>query len=109
MFDQLVPDLPFVRRREFDQLCAVAYTQASGGGYVAAPITNVTTIEALILSVDQPVTVRLAGQTDAGTQVSAGGILVFFPTSIDNSGGDGVKVNNASGSTVHVRGVALGS
>lgn len=107
--DQFFPELPIVRRQEYDEVYAFAFDQADGGGYVAAPLAALTTIQALILQPDQAITVRLNIQTDTGTPIEAGGFLVIFGTSINNSSNTGVRIDNASGETVTVRGVALGT
>lgn len=109
MADQLLPDLPYVRRREYDEVRAFAFDQATGGGYQAAPITGLATIQLLILVPDKAITVRVNGQTDAGVPVGAGGLYVVGETTIDNSSDDAVQIDNSSGSTVTVRGVAFGT
>jgi hypothetical protein len=109
MLDQLVPDLPYVRRREYDEVRAFSFDQATGGGYQSAPLTGLTTIQALILIPDKAVTVRVAGQATAGAAIDAGGLYMLVGSSIDNSGGTGVQIDNSSGTTVNIRGLALGT
>lgn len=109
MFDQLLPNLPYVRRREYDEVRAFQFDQATGGGYVNAPLTGLTTIQALILIPDQAVTIRVGGQTDGGAPIEAGGLYQLNGTTLDNSGGGAVQIDNSSGLTVNVRGIALGT
>lgn len=103
--DVLLPDLPFVRRDEYDEAIAFSYDQASGAGYVAIPgSTAITTIQFAVLQPTQDVTVRINGQADEGTPVSAGGIFLCMNTAIT-----AITVDNSSGSSVDIRGALFGT
>ncbi len=103
--DVLLPDLPFVRRDEYDECIAFSYDQADGAGYVAIPgSTAITTIQLVVLQPTQDVEVRINGQSDQGTPVSAGGLFLCMNTAIT-----AITVNNDSGSTVDIRGALFGT
>lgn len=107
--DQLFPALPYVNRQEYAQSVSLAETMNSGGGFTSLPPLGIfTTISALILIPDQPVTIRTHA-TDSGTLVNKGGIFLLSGVSITNAGNTAVQVSNASGNVVLLRGVALGS
>lgn len=111
MADQLFPDLPFVLRREYDESVSFAFDLADGSGYTTPPINSIGTLQAIMFQPDQDVTVRLAAQSDAGTPVGKGGLFVAIlsSTGIDNTGFDAVTIDNNSGSTATIRGVACGT
>lgn len=100
VIDALVPDIPFTGRREFVEVQGFEYTQASGGGAAAIPTSAIGTIQALVLQADKAVTVALGNIT-----LQPGGIVVIYNgTPATNP----PTVNNASGSTAAIRGVAFG-
>jgi hypothetical protein len=103
--DVLLPDLPFVKREEYDECIAFSYDQADGAGYVAIPgSTAITTIQLVVLQPTQAVTVRINAQTDQGTPVAAGGLFLCMGTSIT-----AITVDNSSGATVDIRGALFGT
>jgi hypothetical protein len=103
--DVLLPDLPFVRRDEYDEVIAFSYDQATGSGYVAIPgSTAITTIQLVVLQPSGAVTVRINGQADEGTPVNAGGIFLCMNTAIT-----AITVDNSSGASVDIRGALFGT
>lgn len=91
---------PFATRREFAESAGFEYDQASGGGAVALPITQIGSPTALALTVDKAVTVALGNIT-----LAAGGlVLVIGGAPATNP----PTVTNASGSSAKVRGIVLG-
>lgn len=110
MNDQFFPDLPVVLRREYDEVFAFAFDQASAAAtYVNAPLAALTTIQALVIQPDQDITIRLNAQSDAGIPVTKGSIFTLADTDLDNSSNTAVKILNESGNVVTVRGVACGT
>jgi hypothetical protein len=97
----LVPNFPFVGRREYAEIMGFEYAQATGGGAVAIPTASIASLQALLLQADQEVTVALGNIV-----LSPGGLILVF---------DGIPatnpptVTNASGSTTLVRGVGFGA
>ena len=103
--DVLLPDLPFVRRDEYDEAIAFNYDQATGAGYVAIPGTStITTIQLLVIQPDDAITVRINGQADEGTPVSAGGLFLAMATTIT-----AVTVDFSGAGSVQIRGAAFGT
>ena len=101
VINALVPNFPFVGRREYVEVQGFEYEQATGGGAVAIPTSQIGTISALLLQPDKQVTVALGNIV-----LSPGGlILIFDGTPATNP----PTVTNASGSTAKIRGVAFGS
>lgn len=111
MADQLFPDLPFVLRREYDESVSFAFDLADGSGFTTPPINTIGTVQTIVFQPDQDVTVRLAGQSDAGTPVGKGGLFVavLSSTGIDNSTFNAVLIDNSSGFSATIRGVCCGT
>jgi len=106
---QPLPGTPLVRRLELDEAQTFDVEQATGGGFVAIQAAAIASIQALLLRADRQVTVRLDGQTDAGLVLNAGGLVLIFDATIDAGAATNVTVDNASGSTAVLRGVAAGT
>ena len=103
-------DLRTIRRVELDELQSFEYEKADGGGYVAVPTAQLAEIQALIVrAVDQQLTFRLDGQTDAGIVLNAGGLLVILDCDIDAGTTTNLTVDNSSGSVAIVKGLAGGT
>ena len=100
---------PIVRRITCDESQGFTYEKATGGGYVAVPSNQLDTIQALLLTADQALTVRLDGQTDAGIVLGAGGLLLIVNATIDAAAATNVTIDNSSGSTANVKGLAAGT
>jgi hypothetical protein len=100
LIDALVPDLPFVGRREFVKVHGFEDTQADGTTDVAIATANIDTPQALVIQADKAVTVKLGAIT-----LEPGGIIVVYGgTPATNP----PTVSNASGETATIRGVVLG-
>lgn len=106
MSDFLLPDLPYVRRQEFDEIVGVSYDQASAA-FTNAPCASLTTIQAFVIQPDRDIDVRLGGAS-VSTRVLAGGVLVGMNLSLDNTTGNGIVIGVVSG-TAQIRLVALGT
>lgn len=99
-----------VRRIELDELQEFKYEKATGGGFVALPTSKLDEIQALVFqAVDQQVTLRLDGQSDAGIVLNAGGMVVILDADIDASAATNATVDNSSGSTALLQGLAAGT
>lgn len=104
-----VAGFPLVRRLELDESQGFVFEKATGGGYTAVPTGELATVQALVLTSDQDVTIRLNGQSDAGVALVAGGVLAIVDATINAGATTNVTVTNASGSTANIRGVAAGT
>lgn len=106
---EVVGGFPIHRRTEVDEAVSFDHEEATGGGFVTLPTGELDEINFLHLRVDQQVTVRLDGQTDAGIVLNAGGALFIIDADIDAGASTNVTLSNASGSTVNVKGIAGGT
>lgn len=101
---------PLTRRLEVDETQAFGYEKSSAAGYAAIPADQLDVIKALILGTDQTITVRLDGQSDAGIVLNPGGLLIVLDAMIDaGAGASNAKLENTSGNTVNVKGIAGGT
>lgn len=96
----LVPNFPFVGRREFTEIIGFEYQQVTGGGAVAIPTSNIATLQALILQTDKAVTIAMGNIV-----LSPGGLILVFDGTPATSP---PTVTNASGSTALIRGIGCG-
>ena len=106
-----IPGYPVSRRVTVDEVQAFEYEEANDGDtttFSDIPVGQLTSIQALLLRTDQQVNVRMDGQTDAGILLNAGGILVIIDHTND-SGSNRLRVNNNSGSTAVLKGIAGGT
>ncbi len=63
--------------------------------FSALPTAQIASIQALILrALEQPITLRLDGQSDAGIVINAGGIIVIIDATIDAGATTNATVNN---------------
>ena len=104
-----VDGFPMTRRIEVDESVSFEHEEADGGGYVTLPTGELDEINALLVRVDQQVTIRLDAQTDAGIVLNAGGMLFILDADIDAGSTTNATISNASGSTVNIRGLAAGT
>lgn len=102
--DEPVTSFILTRRTTPTKSQSFVVTRATGGGFVALPITEITTIQALILTSDQPVSIRFDGA--AGAVALGANVTVAFHgttwTAVPT-------VSNASGNTATISGLALGT
>jgi hypothetical protein len=103
-----VPGYPLSRRISVDETQQFSVVRATAGGYVATPTSDLASLKALILNSDQAVTLRLDGQSDAGIELNAGGIIAIIDATIDAGASTNATVSNASGSDAQVEGIAAG-
>ena len=107
---KVLPNFPYYRRIQVDEAQQFAVEQNTGGGYVTLPITSLDTVQALVLSTNQQVTVRMNGQSTGGLILTNGGVLIFVDGSLGNaSSSANVTIDNSSGTTVVLEGLAGGT
>lgn len=110
---QPVNGFPVTRRIEADEVQHFSYEQAAHGDittFGAVPADQINTVQALVLRTTKAITVRLDGQSDAGVPLNAGGILIVLDSTIDaGAGASNAKVNNNSGATALIEGLAAGT
>lgn len=104
-----VPNFPLTIRRQVDELQQFDYEKANGGGYVAVPTGELATVQVLVLTPSQAMTVRLDGQSTAGIELAADGLLIVADATIDAGASTNVTIDNSSGSAGQVKGLAAGT
>jgi hypothetical protein len=100
---------PLKLRLTVDEAQEFRHEEADGGGYVALPTSEMAEIQVLAVKPDQQVTIRLDGQSDKGIVLNAGGLLLIFDADIDAGASTNATVDNSSGSTVNLEGIAGGT
>lgn len=100
---------PLVRRITCDESQPFSYEKAATGGFVALPASQLDIINLLLLLPDQQVTLRLDAQTDAGLVLNAGGLLLIVNGVLDAGASTNATVDNSSGATTTLKGLASGT
>ena len=100
---------PLIRRVVVDEVQQFETEQATGGGYVALPITALDQLDFLILQPDQQVTVRFSNQSDQGLVLNAGGLLLIADATVNSGASTNATTSNASGTTALLTGLAGGT
>lgn len=106
---KVLPNFPYYRRIQVDEAQQFATEQTTGGGYLTLPITSLDTVQALVLSTSQQVTVRMNGQSSGGLVLTNGGVLIFVDGSVAATPSTNVTIDNSSGSTTVLEGLAGGT
>lgn len=109
---QAVPEFnPLIRRVSCDESQPFTYEAASTmvETFVTLPATQLDTIQVLLVTADKAVTLRLDGQTDAGIPLNAGGVVLILNTGIDAGASTNATLDNQSGDTALVKGLAAGT
>ena len=104
-----VTGFPYQKRMMVDELQSFAYEKATGGGHETLPTTQIATLQALVVTADQALTLRLDGQSDAGIVLSAGGLLLILDATIDAGVSTNATLDNSSGSTAVITGIGAGT
>jgi len=109
----LLPGFPKVKRLIVDETQQFQYEEANDGDtttFSAVPADQLATIQFLLIEADQQLTFRFDGQTDTGIVLNKGGLLLLMDVTIDaGAGSSNAKVNNNSGSTANLKGLAGGT
>lgn len=103
---------PVVRRYSADEVQGFEYEEPNDGDAVtfsAIPTAQLATIKALVLRTDRQITLRVDGQTDAGLVLDADALLVVIGATIDAAAATNLMVNNNSGGTAVLEGMAGGT
>jgi len=109
-----VPGFPLTRRITVDEVQHFDYEEGADNDtttYSALPTAQVASIQALILRpTEQPITLRLDAQTDAGIIINAGGLIVIVDATIDAGATTNATVNNPDASALsRLKGFAAGT
>ena len=104
-----ITGFPYQKRMVVDELQSFAYEKATGGGHETLPTTQIATLQALVVTADQALTLRLDGQSDAGIVLSAGGLLLILDATIDAGVSTNATLDNSSGSTAVITGIGAGT
>lgn len=109
---QPISGFPVVRRLEVSEVQAFDYIQPNHGDdttFSGVPADLLDTIRALVVRVDQDMTLRLNGQTDTGIALKSGGLIIVLDGELDaGAGSANASLNNNSGEQAVVRGLAGG-
>lgn len=102
------PGFPVTRRVEAEAFEGFDYAKEEdlAGVYENLPVTQALPASVVVVKVDREVTVRLAGQTDAGVVLPAGGMLIILGSNIEDA--PVAALNNVSGGTAKVVGLVAG-
>lgn len=106
---KLLAGFPLYRRLAVDEAQSFVVEQASGGGYATLPITSLDTLQMLLLNPSRQVTLRLNGQSAQGLVINAGGIFLFLDGSCTAGASTNATVDNSSGNTALLEGLAGGT
>ena len=109
-----VEGFPLIRRISTDEIQHFDYEEAADNDtttYSALPTAQIASIQALILrALEQPITLRLDGQTDAGLIINAGGLVVIIDGTIDDGAATNATVNNPDATDLsRLKGFAAGT
>jgi hypothetical protein len=104
-----VPGLQLTKRIAVDEFQSFVYEAADAAGYVSIPSSQIDTVQALVVSSDQAVTVRLNGQSDAGLVLNAGGLLVMLDGTLNSAVATNTTISNSSGNAAIISGFAGGT
>lgn len=103
---------PVRRRIVVDEIQAMGpYTKADDGEgttFTSAPIEQIATVQALMLSPSAAITVRLDGQSNAGIVLGINSLLLIIGATIDASATTNATIN-ANGATSDISGFAAGT
>lgn len=106
---KILAGFPLYRRVQVDEVQQFHTEQATGSGFVSVPSGELGTVHALVLRPSRAVTVRFANQSDAGLVVQASGLLLVLDALIGSGATTNIKVDNASGATAILEGLAGGT
>lgn len=107
---KMVAGFPLYRRVVVDELQQFSTEQTSSPGtYVTVPSTLIDAAQAVLLSSNQPITVRLNGQSNGGIALSAGGLLLILDATLNAGASTNITVDNSSGNTATLSGLVGGT
>jgi len=106
---QMQPGFPLTRSLTVSQWQGIGVQKsgADGASYVGLPTVDaLTEIDFLILKADQVMGFRFQNQSDAGLVMNASGLMILIDCKLTSGATTNLKVNNNSGSTANVKGIA---
>ena len=109
-----IPGYPLTRRISTDEVQHFDFEEAADNDsttYSALPTAQIASVQALVLRpLEQPITLRLDAQTDAGIIINAGGLIVIVDATIDAGAATNATVNNPDASALsRLKGFAAGT
>lgn len=109
-----VQGFPLTRRLTVDEVQHFDYEEAADNDtttFSALPTAQIASIQALILRpLEQPITLRLDGASDAGIVINAGGMVIIMDATIDAGASTNATVNNPDASALsRLKGFAAGT
>lgn len=90
----------------FDEMQQFSVERPTAGSNVAMPIEEFTTLQALVMTASQAITVQLGATAEADVTLAADGLLVLMGA---NNTASNAKTSNSSGSTAILSGIAAGT
>lgn len=109
---QQLPGFPVVRRVSVDEMVTFSTEQASSDGVFAAPnLSNLASVTFFYYSANQITKLLFDGNSDTSTplEMAANGLLVLVNPTIDAGASTNITIENDSGSTALLTGVAGGT
>lgn len=106
-----VAGFPITRRIALAETYQFGYEHADDGDtttFTTIPDSKVAETQALVLTSDQQVNVRLDGQSDAGILLNANGLLLIIDADVDAGAGSNCVINNNTGNTANITGIGGG-
>jgi len=108
-----VEGFPLIRRISTDEIQHFNYEEAADNDattYSDLPVAQLTSIQVLVLRpLEQPINLRVDGQTDGQIEISPGGFVVMMDI-VDNAGSNRARVNNPDASALsRLKGFAAGT
>ena len=109
-----VQGFPLTRRISTDEVQHFDYEEAADNDtttFSALPTAQIASVQALVLrALEQPITLRLDAQTDAGIIINAGGLIVIVDATIDAGAATNATVNNPDATALsRLKGFAAGT
>ena len=109
---QPLPGFPVVRRVSVDEMVSFSTEQASSDGVFVAPnLSSLGAVTFFYYTADQITKLLFDGNSDgtAPLEMSANGLLLLVNPTIDSGSSTNITVENDSGSTALLTGVAGGT
>ena len=106
-----IDGFPFSRRIVVDEIQAFRYEKANDGDsitFTSIPSDQLSEIQLLALRSDQPITLRLDNQVDAGIFINANGLVLLLNVDLDAGASTNARLNS-NGAVAVVKGFAGGT
>ena len=110
---QQLPGFPIVRRVSVDEMVTFATERANADGVFSAPsgLTALDSVTFFYYTADQITKILFDGNSDATAplEIAANGLVILVNPTIDSGASTNITVENDSGSTALLTGVAGGT